>query len=158
MRLFPCAVLFVCQVNIFRGDREIRCFWRIVRCRETDRVREVGNYVHSWRPLYGFGVRLFLRLWYRCLWHVDRGPAARFVYRTMLCFLRRHNTFGRVYVFTPTTCRAWSCFSFTAVEYTKGRLFVPSSQPLTNRIWLYHFCFSIAITNAFATENGIFQF
>lgn len=112
MRLFPCAMLFMCQVNIFRGDRETRCFWKIVRCRETDRVREVGNYVHSWRPLYGFGVRLFLRLWYRCLWHVDRGSAARFVYRTMLCFLRRHNAFGRVYVFTPTTCRAWSVFQF----------------------------------------------
>jgi hypothetical protein len=37
----------------------------------------VRNYVHSWRPLYRFGVCLSLRLRNKCLRHVDRDPAAR---------------------------------------------------------------------------------
>lgn len=79
MRLFPCAMLFgVSRKYIWRWPRVERFgAFGESSVAETDRVREVGNYVHSWRPLYGFGVCLSLRLWYRCLRHVDRGPAAR---------------------------------------------------------------------------------
>lgn len=104
MRLFPCAALFgLSGEYIWRWPRVERFgAFGESSVAETDRVREVGNYVHSWRPLYGFGVCLSLRLWYRCL----RRSCGAFVYRIMLCFLRRYNTFGRDYVFARTTCRA----------------------------------------------------
>lgn len=60
-----------------------------------------------------------------------------FVYRTTLCFLRRHNTFGRVDVFAPTTCRACDRVSVSQPSnIRKGlcRLFVSViSPPLTNQ-------------------------
>lgn len=67
----------------------------------------VRNYVHSWRPPYGFGVCLSLRLRNKCLRHVDRDPVACDLHRTTPCFLRRHNTFRlRLRVFIRVSYRA----------------------------------------------------
>lgn len=100
MRLFPCAMLFARQVNIYLGltacaERgEIRRFQtvQIVRCMNGIES-EVGNYVHSWRS-NPFTALAFV---YLCAYGTDVcGMLIAVLRRVRIeqqsCFLRRHNT------------------------------------------------------------------